>query len=197
MNEENLEYDLGEIELPKNGDIPIKQGGFHLYAKSDWNARAWGFKKAADILTNHIQKSIIYGDLVVYPIVYLYRHHLELSLKDIIIRGNYLLDKPITLKFDHSLNKLWNYCQTILPQIGIPTDIPEAKPFKDCLKQLDQVDSQANAFRYPVTKNEKPTLLNLDSVDLNNLRIVIDRMSFFIEIISDMLAEKLGDTWGI
>ncbi len=197
MNEENLDYDSGEIELPKNGDMPIKQGGFHLYAKSDWRARAWGFNKAADILTNHFQKTLYGGDLVIYPIVYLYRHHLELSLKDIIIRGNNLLDKPIPLEFDHSLNKLWNYCQLILPQIGIPTDIPEAKPFENCLKQLDQVDSQANAFRYPVTKKGKPMLTTLDSVDLDNLRIVIARMSFFIEITYDILAEKLGDTWGI
>ncbi len=146
MNEENVDADLDELDLPRQGDIPLKEGGPCLYAKSDWRARAWGFKKAADILADHISESWGGGDLVIYPIVYLYRHHLELSLKDIITRGNYLLDKPIPLKFDHSLNRLWNYCQTILPQIGIPTDIPEAKPFEDCLKQLDQVDFQANAF---------------------------------------------------
>ena len=92
------------------------------------------------------------------------------------------------------LNDLWNDCRTILQQIGIPTDIPEAKPFEDCIKQLDQVDSQSNAFRYPVTKKGQPTLTTLDSVDIDNLRIVIARMSFFIEITSDILAEKLGDT---
>ncbi len=197
MNEEILEYDLGETDFPKEGDIPIKQGGFCLYSKSDWSVRAWGFKRAADILADHILEFCSGGDLVIYPVVYLYRHYLELNLKDIITRGNYLVDEPIKLKSGHSLNDLWNDCRTILQQIGIPTDTPEVKPFEACIKQLDRVDYQSSAFRYPITRSGKPTLPTLNSVDLHDLKIIIGRMSFFLRIACDIVAEKSGETWGI
>ncbi len=156
-----------------------------------------GFKRAADILADHILEFCSGGDLVIYPIVYLYRHYLELKLKDIITRGNYLVDEPIKLKSGHSLNDLWNDCRTILQQIGIPTDTPEVKPFEACIKQLDRVDYQSSAFRYPITRSGKPTLPTLNSVDPHNLKIVIGRMSFLLQIACDILTEKSGETWGI
>jgi hypothetical protein len=44
----------------------------------------YGYKKAADILVEYIKDTKTNQDYLVYPIVFLYRHHLELIIKEII-----------------------------------------------------------------------------------------------------------------
>ncbi len=191
MSDENVEFDLDEHPLPMPGDMPVKEPGFCLYAPSDWNARAWGFKRAADILAAHVLATFGGGDLVIYPIVFLYRHQLELSLKEIILKGNELLDEPIKFRATHPLHDLWNDCRTVLERIGVSIDIPEAEPFEACITQLDGLDPQSLSFRYPVTKTGTSALpASLESVDLQNLQTVMERMSLFLDIIREEVVQR-------
>jgi hypothetical protein len=198
MSDTHVGVDLEEHPLPIQGDIPLKVGGFCLNAPGDWNALAWGYKKAADILAEHVLATFRGGDLIIYPIVLLYRHHLELSLKDIIRRGNELLDVPVKQRDIHSLGELWTDCRTILERAGMPVDIPEfpeAVPFETCIKEFERFDPRGESFRYPETKSGTPILpSNLDSIDLPNLRTVVERMSFFLEITRDTIVERTGNS---
>ena len=194
MSDTNADVD-SENPLPIQGDIPLKVGGFCLNAPGDWNALAWGYKRAADILAEHVLATFNGGDLIIYPIVHLYRHHLELTLKDIIRRGNELLDVPVKQRDIHSLGELWKDCRAILERAGMPVDIPEiaeAVPFETCIKEFESFDPRGESFRYPETIRGTPILPNLDSIDLPNLRIVVDRMSFFLEITRDTIVERTG-----
>ena len=197
MSDTNSGFDSKEHPLPIKGDIPLKGDGFCLNARGDWNALAWGYKRAVDILAEHVLATFNGGDLIIYPIVLLYRHHLELSLKDFIRRGNNLLDVPVEQKDVHSLDKLWTDCQTILERMGISVNIPElpeAVPFETCIKEFERFDPRGESFRYPETKNGTPILpSNLNSIDLSNLQIVVDRMSFFLEITRDTIIERTGE----
>jgi hypothetical protein len=196
MSDADAGVDSEENPLPIQGDIPLKVGGFCLNAPGDWNALAWGYKEAADILAEHVLATFGGGDLIIYPIVHLYRHHLELTLKDIIRRGNELLAIKVERRGSHSLADLWKDCRTVLERAGMPVDIPElpeAVPFETCIKEFERFDPRGESFRYPETKSGTPVLpANLDSIDLPNLRIVVDRMSFFLEIIRDTIVERTG-----
>src|SRR5437016_3000297 len=101
MSDDNVAFEPQEHHLPIPGDLPVKEPGFCLYAPTDWNARAWGFKRAADILASHVLATFAAGDLLIYPIGFLYRHQLELNLKDIILRANELLGEPVKFKAVH------------------------------------------------------------------------------------------------
>ncbi|HHS8916416.1 TPA: hypothetical protein ACTVMT_005267, partial [Escherichia coli] len=60
-----------------------------------------GYRRAADILINHIDESGRDQDFLVYPVLFLYRHHLELLIKQIIGLALALAedpDKPSTKK---------------------------------------------------------------------------------------------------
>jgi len=57
---------------------------------------AEGYKRAAGILVRHVQEDRFGKDLLVYPIIFLYRHHLELALKRIIRRSPKLLARDLT-----------------------------------------------------------------------------------------------------
>ena len=183
MSDENIESNLDENPLPMQGDAPLKEPGFNLYAPSDFNARAWGFMRAADILADHVLADYRGADLVIYPIAYLYRHQLELSVKEIIRRGNELADKPVKLKFTHPLGDLWKDCRTILEQIGLSIDAPETEYFEASLKQFNEHDPNSTLFRYPLSPK-------FESLDIENLRTVMHRMSTFLEIIRDEIEQR-------
>ena len=196
MSDTNAGPDSEEQPLPIRGDNPLKVGGFCLSAGGDWNALAWGYKRAADILAEHVLATFSGGDLIIYPIVLLYRHHIELTLKDIIRRGNALLDVPVKQRDIHSLGELWDDCRTVLERSGVPVDVPELPelvPFETCIKVFETFDPRGESFRYPETKSGKPTLpSNLNSIDLPELRKAVQRMSFFLEITRDTIIERTG-----
>jgi hypothetical protein len=191
MSDDKAEFVPEEDPLPKSGDLPLKEPGFRLYAPTDWSARAWAFKRAADILASHVLATYAAGDLLIYPIVFLYRHQLELSLKEIILRANQLLDEPVQLRAVHSLRELWDDGRTALECAGFSVEIAETEHFEACIEQLDRLDPQSMSFRYPVTKTGAPTLPpSLQSIDLQNLQTVMDRMGFFLDITREVLVQR-------
>jgi hypothetical protein len=190
MEEEVAEFFPGVNGMPLPGDAPLTRGDPGLYAAESWHARAWGFKRAADTLASDVLMARGEADLMIYPLVFLYRHQLELHLKDLILTGNELVDNPIKLK-DHALDGLWKDCRNILEKIGIEVDIPETRHFEESLAVLNSVDRTSTAFRYPVTKSGAPTLPpDLAAIDAENLRNVMDRMDFFLGITTRRRAWK-------
>ncbi|EFH8745037.1 hypothetical protein GF050_17545 [Escherichia coli] len=78
-----------------------------LASDSDWHNNAClnympdhgtayteGYRRAADILINHIDESGRDQDFLVYPVLFLYRHHLELLIKQIIGLALALAEDP-------------------------------------------------------------------------------------------------------
>ncbi len=186
MSEDNHDLHPEGHPLPVPGDLPLKEPGFCLNAPKQWNDRAWGFKRAADILTSHVLATVAAGDLLIYPIAFLYRLQLELCLKDIIVTANDLLDQPVKLNYIHTLNDLWRDCRRAVESAGFSVDIPETKHFESCIDQLDRLDPCATAFRYPDTQP------NLQSIDLQNLKTVMDRLNCFLDITREQLVQAAG-----
>lgn len=59
----------------------------------EWWVYAEGYARGAEILVRHVVDGNRDLDFLVYPIVFLYRHHLELALKDLIRGAGDLLGK--------------------------------------------------------------------------------------------------------
>jgi hypothetical protein len=195
--DEQLDSNVSEDQFLRPDDLPLTGPGFCLNARSDWGALAFGFKRAADILVSEQLLIFHGGDYTVHAIVYLYRHHLELTLKEIIIKGNALLDPPVEFKLDHSIGKLWTACKLILERldIGLEND-PELTPLENSIRQLDEVDPTSESFRYPFTKSGAPTLPPaLESIDIENLRRVVDGMSTFLDCAMETVRERAGDLY--
>lgn len=99
-----------------------------LASDSDWHNNAClnympdhgtayteGYRRAADILINHIDESGRDQDFLVYPVLFLYRHHLELLIKQIIGLALALAEDPDKHQYkkdDHNLNNLWPLAQS-------------------------------------------------------------------------------------
>src|SRR5579864_2943647 len=55
-----------------------------------------GYRIAARSLAKQVCETGEDRDLLIFPIIYLYRHHLELRFKNLIVVGAFLIDKTLT-----------------------------------------------------------------------------------------------------
>src|SRR6478609_5485267 len=113
-----------DIPLPNKDDV-LFRGNF-----PDWQNNACtnkpssysyaeGYKIAAQRLIKHVVETGEDQDFLVYPIIFLYRHHIELLLKSILEQLPYLLDKKLkTNHCSHNLAELWNDLKSLIGEVS-------------------------------------------------------------------------------
>ncbi len=161
-----------------------------------------GYKIAADNLVNNMDS---YLDWQVYPIVFLYRHYVEIYLKGEIEAGNLLLGTEYN-KRNHNLNALWTEVKRIAKEIW-DKEFPE-KDFEfidHVIREFEKYDVNAESFRYAKTKkgtNPNPTLFNINVSDLRDhiekfhevLSSIDCRISFYLEHVEEFRFKKSNCT---
>jgi hypothetical protein len=146
-----------------------------------WGGYAEGFKRLADVGVAHIEQTGRSHDYLVYPIIFSYRHFIELSLKEIISYATRLLDKPRSVPATHDLAALWNTAEPLLNEIE-PASAPTYRDVRECLARFAELDHNSESFRYPVTRTGDATLpLSLKSLDLGQVRDVVERLGGFLD----------------
>jgi hypothetical protein len=148
-----------------------------------------GYRRGARLLVEHVVEHQRNQDYLVYPIIFLYRHHIELALKNILRRVPYLLDRELTQPEESHLNKhrldlLWQDLRLMINAVGAtagwgPFNPAELEGIDEHITQLSAMDPDSYAFRYTRSKKGNPALP--PDVKLINLR-------HFAEMI-----ERLGD----
>ena len=137
-----------------------------------------GYFRAGHVLVDQCRKNLHEGHTVIYPILFCYRHALEMSMKWLI--GNYghhfNVSEP---KPDHDLWRLWESCKTMFAQIDNEDAAASTSIVEKLIKEFHDLDTRAEAFRYPVKKDG--TLIHLPNVavDLVDLRDVVEGLENF------------------
>ncbi|QZY97726.1 hypothetical protein [Pantoea dispersa] len=114
-----------------------------------------GYRRAADILIRHINLTARDQDFLVYPVVFLYRHHIELQIKQVTGLARELLlddDSRGSSKATHNLNSLWEAARKVLRRADdrlVPSDFTRISAV---VKELNEVDLSATGFRYARTR---------------------------------------------
>lgn len=115
-----------EIPYPERGDKLIdhsrKQGEKRLFAAwmiGQWHWYPDAYKQAADKLVDQIEGHS-HEDRLIFPIIFLYRHFVELKIKEIIIQLDRLSGTQIAEKQfkKHQLMPLWSYAREHLACIN-------------------------------------------------------------------------------
>jgi hypothetical protein len=131
---------------------------------ADW-AYSRGFRTAGRRLAEQVCESGLDQDTLIYPIVYLYRHHVELVLKAIIRTASELLDRKLTngdckALGGHDLARLWAAARPLLnpvcalvPNPPFPED--DLLGIDSHIRQLHEHDPNGESFRY-ATRKPKP-----------------------------------------
>jgi hypothetical protein len=106
-----------------------------------------GYKRAAQLLRDQMLVEQHYLDSLIYPLGYLYRHHVELQLKWLIEHASWLRDTASFPKRTHKLSVLWAELNEILEEIA-PDEQVFCNELSTDLTVLSLFDDSAENFRY-------------------------------------------------
>ena len=146
------------------------------YMPDHGTADTEGDRRAAEILIRHVDGSGRDQDFLVYPVVFLYRHHIELLIKQIIALALRLADEPekhAYKKDDHNLNSLWSVAQRLVMEVDNSYRPSDFRPVKEVVKELHLADQRATEFRY-ARKNDGTR--SLEGVHYINTRLFGEKM---------------------
>jgi hypothetical protein len=165
------------------------------------------FKLAADmILDAHLAAKGSHNDILLFPVLYLYRHSVELKLKDLLLLGiragffddeaaGKILDDDHGIIGQHRLCALWNKARDLLAhhyQNGSQLKVAESM-----MGELHQIDKDGQTLRYDRVKGtlqlRRPSYKHLsdaqpetvydipETIDAMNLRNSMDCLYAYLE----------------
>jgi hypothetical protein len=132
-----------------------------------------GYRLAGRVLADHVIQNRWDTDFLVYPIVFLYRHYVELQLKRLIPNGAFLTGQSLSgpdwklLSSCHNLEQLWRLLEPILRKLakeGFGIKPNEIEATGSYIRQIHNIDEGSFSFRYLTTKSGSP------SIDKNRLQ---------------------------
>jgi len=137
-------------------------------------AQAVGYREAAELLANTIIERPEYetSRTLLHPLLFLYRHSVELRLKWFI--EDYGTGAPPT---NHRLQCLWRTFRELATPHATTGDLDKTGKL---IGELAEIDPDSQTFRYATTRNGKPIDIPFEAVDLLNLRkLMADLETFF------------------
>ncbi len=173
----------GFLEGPLFKEATPPTAGLEVY-DAEWRAgaQALGYREAAETLINVIiEGNRPTSGTLLHPLLFLYRHGLELRLKGLIDR--YGTEPPPN---KHGLLGLWQYCQEIITPYSSDEAIGKASKL---IEELHSVDPLGQSFRYATTSNGTPIKFPVAAVDLAQLQTQMDDLDTFFYGFEDMIDE--------
>jgi hypothetical protein len=162
----------------------------HSKYSEGWHLYEHGYKQAADMLC---QKTLDEGPVhtLVFPIVFLYRHYIELSLKLLLLDASRFMADVSEPQHNHDLRTLWKEARKILPAVWPEVQPEQVEAAEACIIEMSEHDPGSMAFRYPFDKKSDLHLEKLHSVDLRNLKDVMDGIGNFLWCLGEAIAQQL------
>jgi hypothetical protein len=208
-NEETSTF--GSFPPPRDTDI--------LFADSheDWQLNAciehWGdvdrayiigFRSAAFQLTNSMCQNPTDQDSVVYPILYLYRHHIEMQLKSIIRLAMEILGEEVSNKLrkkleQHDLQTLWKVIEPKLDPICKRAKLPqlpleERQGINAYMQQLNDNDPKGVSFRYGRERDMSRTIgEGVVRINIRSFAVCMEKLSRYLDGLNGWLEDMATD----
>jgi hypothetical protein len=191
-----------EFPVPRVGDRLFERGKLSIIDRAlveDHDLRRFyrmkdGYKLAGDVLVQRwlTQSRTLYGDSLVYPILFCYRHFLELSMEWILWqREEY---RSTSIFKEHDLRRLWHKCLLIFQDVNIDAD-PQVVASEKLILEMHEMDEGSFNFRYTHDKKGKVIDLGIGRVDLIRLREGIEKLDNFFDIADTIIDVELDARW--
>ena len=168
-----------------------------------------GYKKAGDSLfySSNVTGSGIKEYELVYPMIFSYRHYIELQLKEIILNARAFLDISEKFPVGHNIEIMWGKCGELLKKMDgiLDPEFTASDKYKEIQKAYDELeadlkmfwelDPDSKSFRYPVNEHGNPISIDFKDIDFNSLKETLNRIYGQLDTISvgvyDILGKKL------
>lgn len=191
---------MDEYSWPEQGLSP-----FGDRSAPDWEHNAWlpdvpdwlhyvaAYRRAVDVLVEHVVTQDRDQDLLIFPILFMHRHHVELALKHVISMSAQLLDETITIPAHHDLQRLWEQAVALSLRIDPPPSDEDLDAVTEAIGHLSALDRGSFTFRYPLEKDQTTVAWRLRDGPLERLINVrelgewMERTTHFFEGTTEML----------
>ena len=162
------------------------------------------YVRAADALVQDTIEDSSLLDVYVSPLVFLYRHAIELVLKDVLWQSHYLAHGKKGFITDksfktHDLLKLWQQlkknCQAVLGA-DFPLSTHEMEILEQLFAQIQKQDPGSDAFRFPFDAKGNISHASLSHVNVRSLyesvHQAVDLLGNLKEVVADY-CERASD----
>lgn len=190
-------HDVEQFRWPKRGDRLLKRssGGLNQTRfeahKETRRYFIWdGNMRAAELLISACESDRYESATLVYPILYNYRHGIELALKLIISKFGEYASVEVGDCEHHNLWKLWRVYKGIVLELGSDDDNTLAV-VEQVIKDFHDLDKSGQAFRYADAKHgtfDLPDYL----IDLQNTRQVMKGVDNFFSGVYGQLDNRVS-----
>lgn len=152
-----------------------------------WALYADGFLHAGDRIVDSWAGQP-WEDELIYPLLALYRQHLELLLKLVIRSAPGFTDEiKDWLYKTHGLDDLWGKLGDVYPE-------SHGWALKECteacsqlIREFSEHDPKSFAARYPVDRQERQTLERLRAIDVHILKLGVHKISHYLGAIIESI----------
>ena len=157
----------------------------------DFLTYAGSYKDAADAVLETIELQRRGADSMVYAVMFLYRHYVELMLKGLIQLGESLDGTRAEYPKIHNIERLWNKCRPLIERAFPDGDTAAVEAVDHCMKEMAAMDPDAEAFRFPDNIRGKPTKHTKPLLGLRNVRNVMEKIAGLLDGSYDCMSEEL------
>jgi hypothetical protein len=148
----------------------------------DFFAYSLGYFHAAKNLAQARNENSPLVDLQVYPLVFTFRHAVELALKDLAASLPRLWDEKDEVKLTHDLLDNWQVVRLYItrPPVFDPTDaiVPAIDRI---ISDLIAIDPTGQAFRFPEARNGNRFLQDTSIINIEVISEAVDTVSEAME----------------
>lgn len=141
---------------------------------------------------------------LIYPICFLYRHYMELQMKEMLFMWRRYFGQSVRAVETHDLGKLWESCRNILASVDrdIIDGLPEERRFEytsslnslgDKIKKFAQWDPTSQSFRYPIDRRGRITNIDPKEIPISELKELIDDIQRKLEAIAIYISEYMEE----
>lgn len=182
-----------ELRWPKKGDhafapsLPASaRAQLGIFVLPSDEVYCSGFKRAADMIVDAALNDCMTSDALFFPVAYLYRHHLEMMLKNLVRLGSRLdvIEVSDGILGQHDLHKLWSAVRRLIEVVSPDSSRDDIVAVERVLLDFHRNDRKGDAFRYAHSKSGTPNLQNAPKhVDLVNLKETVGAVSAYLDAV--------------
>lgn len=185
------------LRTPKKGDRVVPDPTvLERYQGPPADAVAAGYRMAAQIVVRNLP-TVGNEAFLFYPVVFLYRHHVELLLKNLVIsfddpgirqmtQADELSEKERNrLLTAHSLQLLWDHLRPVVRALGNAVPAETVEGVNHYIQKLSEIDPDSTKFRYATDLRRTKTRLKASqdeagATDLRAFATAMERLSGYL-----------------
>lgn len=194
----DLDIDVAEFPWPDGTKKLFEAGGsnpdtaFIHQVDRNWESYARGYKAAYERLFDSWDTHWLKTDPIIYPLAFLCRQYIELSLKDLIQKCQKLLSLPDDWPKVHKIDVLWNSVRPLVRKIWENDPEETLDHVETLIMEFASLDKNSMTFRYPTDRDGNLHLAGFSSLDVVALQEAMRHLSVFLEGVSCGTTEYLS-----